>query len=45
MTDWLGTSITIGIILFILLLIWAKVQGDKVIDILSDIRDFMRGDK
>lgn len=45
MTDWLGTSITIVIILFIILLIWAKVQGDKLIDILSDIRDFMRGDK
>lgn len=44
MTDWLGTGITVAIILFIILIIWAKIQGDNIIDILAEIRDFMKGD-
>ena len=43
-TDWLGMGLTVLIILFIILIIWAKVQGDRLIDVLSEIKDFMRGD-
>ena len=43
-TDWIGLSITLAIVLFLMLLVWAKMQGDTIIDILSDIRDFMRGE-
>lgn len=41
--DWLGMGLTVAIILFIILIVWSKIQGDKIIDILSDIREFMKG--
>lgn len=41
-TDWLGLGITIIILLFIILIVWAKMQGDKVTDVLSQIRDFIK---
>jgi hypothetical protein len=44
MTDWLGILLSIAIVLFIILMVWAKVQGDTVIGILSEIRDFMKGE-
>jgi hypothetical protein len=43
-TDWIGLGITIAIVLFLVLLVWAKMQGDTIIEILSEIRDFMRGE-
>lgn len=42
MTDWLGTGITLLIILFIILIIWSKIQGDTIIDLLQDIKDFVK---
>jgi hypothetical protein len=44
MTDWLGILLSIAIVLFIILMVWAKVQGDTVVEILSEIRDFMKGE-
>ena len=42
-TDWLGMGISLVIILFIILIVWAKIQGDKVVDVLAQIRDFIEG--
>ena len=44
-TDWLGIGLTLIIILAIILIIWAKIQGDKVVDVLAQIRDLMRGER
>lgn len=44
MTDWLGIILSLLIVIFIILLVWAKVQGDTVVSILSEIRDFLKGD-
>lgn len=41
-TDWVGMGISLLIVLFIILIVWAKIRGDDIIDILSDIRDFIR---
>jgi len=45
MIDWVGTSITLLIIVFLILIVWSKIQGDPIIEILSEMRDFMKGDK
>jgi len=42
--DILGLSLTVTIVLFIILLIWSKMQGDTIIEILGEIRDFVKGD-
>lgn len=44
-TDWLGIALTVTIILVIILLVWSKVTGDDPVDILSKLRDFVRGDR
>ena len=44
MVDWLGTSVAILIILAIILIVIAKVQGDRVVDVLEQILDFVRGE-
>ena len=43
-TDYVGIGLTIVIVIFILLLVWARVQGDTVIEILGEIRDFLKGE-
>ena len=43
--DWSGFLITLLIILFIIFIIWSKVQGDSIMDILRDIRDFIKEGK
>ena len=42
--DWLGIGVAILIILAIILIIIAKVQGDRVVDVLEQFFDFMKGD-
>ena len=44
MIDWIGIGITVIILLFLILIIWAKTQGDTIIDILREIREFMKGE-
>jgi len=39
--DWLGTGISLLIIIALILVVWAKVQGDAVTDILREIRDLL----
>ena len=41
-TDWVGLGITFLILTFIILIVWSRIQGDTIIDILRDIRDFMK---
>jgi hypothetical protein len=43
--DWVGVSITAFIILAIILIVIAKMQGDKVVDVLGQILDFMKGNR
>lgn len=45
MADWLGIGLTLLILIFLILLVWAKAQGDTIIGILEEIRDFMRGNQ
>ena len=42
-TDYLGISLTIIIILGILFIVWSKVTGQTVGELLSEIRDFIKG--
>ena len=44
MADWIGITVTILIISFIMLIVWSKVQGDKITDILAEIRDLLKGE-
>lgn len=39
--DWLGTGISLLIICALILIVWAKVQGDTVTDILREIKDIL----
>lgn len=43
-TDWLGILLTLLIILAIIAIIVAKVQGDRVVDVLEQFVDFMKGE-
>lgn len=45
MTDLFGIVITLSILAFLGLLIWARVQDQTLIEILTDIRDFMKGEQ
>lgn len=45
MIDWFGIGLTLLIILFMILIIIAKVQGDRVIDVLTQFLEFMKGEK
>ena len=40
--DWVGTILAFVVVIFIILLVWAKVQGDTIIEILEEIRDFLK---
>lgn len=41
--DWLGIGLSVLIILGIIIIIVAKVQGDRVVDVLEQIADFVKG--
>lgn len=43
--DWLGIGISLLIILAIILIIIAKVQGDRVVDVMEQFLDFLKGGK
>ena len=43
MGELLGVILTLVIIVFLILLVWAKAQGDTIVDILEEIRDFVKG--
>ncbi len=38
--DWV---LTVSILLFLALIIWAKVERKTIIEVLADIRDFIQG--
>jgi hypothetical protein len=42
MTDWLGIGISVLIIFGGILIIIAKVQGDRVVDVMQQFVDFMK---
>ena len=42
MVDWFGLFLTLLIVCFIILIVWGKAQGDTVIGILEEIRDFIK---
>jgi hypothetical protein len=42
-TDWLGAALTFFIIFFMIVIIIAKIQGQRVIDVLAQFRDLIRG--
>lgn len=42
--DWVGISVSVLIILMIFLIIVAKIQGDRVIDVLEQFLDFVKGE-
>lgn len=41
-TDWFGIALAVLIILAIILIVIAKIQGDRVVDVLSQLLDFVR---
>lgn len=43
MTDWLGILLSVIIILLIFTIIVAKIQGDKVVDVFTQILEAMKG--
>lgn len=42
-TDWLGIGLATLIILAIIAIVVAKIQGDRVVDVLYQFLEFMRG--
>lgn len=42
-TDWFGILLTLLIILAIIVIVIAKVQGDRFIDVLEQFLDFAKG--
>lgn len=44
-TDWVGIGIALLIILTIIVIVIAKIQGDRVVDVLSQMFSLMRGEK
>ena len=44
-TDWLGIGLSIMIVLMIIAIVVAKIQGDRVIDVMAQFLDFVRGNK
>jgi len=42
--DWLGIGLTVLIILAIITIIIAKIQGDRVVDVMEQMLDFVKGD-
>lgn len=43
--DWFGIGISALIIIGIILIVIAKMQGDRVVDVLEQFLEFMRGNK
>lgn len=42
-TDWFGIALATLIILAIILIVIAKIQGDRVVDVLAQILSFVKG--
>ena len=42
-TDWLGIGITIFVIFFIIILVWSRMQQQKISETIEEIRDILRG--
>ena len=42
-TDWMGIGLSLLIVLAIILIIVAKIQGDRVVDVMQQFLDFMKG--
>ena len=43
MTDWLGISLALLIIIGIILIVIAKVQGDRVVDVVTQFIELVKG--
>ncbi len=43
--SWLDTTLVFGIITFIILMIWSKLQQQRMLDTLNEIKDFIKGVK
>lgn len=43
--DWAGMGVAALVILAIIAIVIAKIQGDRVVDVLQQFVDFMKGDK
>lgn len=41
--DWFGIGIAVLIILAIILIVIAKIQGDRVVDVLQQFLEFVKG--
>ena len=42
-TDWIGIALSLIIILGIIFIVIAKIQGDRVIDVLQQFMEVLRG--
>ena len=38
---WTQTALAVGIVLFIILLVWSRVQGQTMLDTVKEIRDIV----
>jgi len=45
MADWFGIAVALLIILAIIFIVIAKIQGDRVVDVLQQFLEFVKGDK
>jgi len=43
--SWVDSLLVISIIGFIILMIWSKLQQQRMLDTLNEIRDFVKGIK
>jgi hypothetical protein len=41
--DWIGIILTAIIVLALIFIVIAKMQGDRVVDVLEQILDFVKG--
>lgn len=41
--DWFGATISLVIIFSLILIVIAKLQGDRVVDVLQQMLDFVKG--
>jgi len=42
-TDWMGIGLSLLIVLAIILIVIAKIQGDRVVDVLTQFLEFVKG--
>ena len=40
---WIDTALVVIIILFIILMIWSKMQQQRMLDTLNEIKEFIQG--